>query len=95
MDLGTGWSGMRTATVGAPAVTRSDTSEALLTIRVSGPGQNRSASVLHSVGDVLRHPLQLVPVVDEDGQCQPGRALLDGENRLHRRRIENIGAQAV
>ncbi len=71
----TGCEGMRSPTVGRPAVTRSGTAGCLRNTRVSGPGQKRwassSARCGHSAHDVPRH-LAAADVHDD------GTALADG-----------------
>ena len=60
------WFGMRTATVSPPAVTASETTAALVTTRVRGPGQKASASFLPAGGKGVGDERQVGRIGQED-----------------------------
>ena len=89
------WRGIRTATVGRPAVTMSGTSSLLGRTTVRGPGQNRSDQLLCRAGDIRDQPSQVIRARDMNDQRIKMRSLLDFEDPGDGKRGKGVGSQAI
>ena len=90
-----GCEGTRMATVSCPPVTTSCTFSERGRTMVSGPGQNRAASLRAFSGTSRAQRCRYLRVVEVDDDRVVGRPLLELEDAAHRRRVLRIGAEPV
>ncbi len=90
-----GCEGIRMPMLSCPPVTISLTLSALGRIRVSGPGQNMSASRSAAVGQIRDPAVQVARIVQVHDHGVIRRTALDLEYFANGRRVGGIGAQAV